>query len=274
MPKGRMKHRISLKEARRIALAAQGFGMAKPRAEIGRRHIAALASRLNLFQIDSVSAVVRAHYMPTFSRLGSYSRSALDEASAGRRRLLFEYWAHEASLLPVETWPLLRWRMARAERGEGIYGDLAKFGRERADYIEGVFRHIERNGPASAGELEGTRGAGGWWGWSEAKRAVEWLFWAGRLTTAARRGFERVYDLPERVLPPSALTLPVPTEADAQRALLEQSARALGVATAQCLRDYFRLRPDESRLRIGELAESGILLPGAVAGWSKPAFLP
>lgn len=273
MPKGRMTHSISLKEARRITLAAQGFGAARPRVAVGRRHIAALADRLNLFQIDSVSAVVRAHYMPAFSRLGSYSRLALDEAAAGRKRALFEYWAHEASLLPVATWPLMRWRMARAERGEGIYGGLAKFGRERADYIEGVFRHIERNGPASAGELEGSRGAGGWWGWSEAKRAVEWLFWAGRLTTAARRGFERVYDLPERVLPTHVLAMPVPEEAEAHRALIAESARALGIATAQCLRDYFRLAPADTKDRIEELVESGALLPVSVEGWSKPAFL-
>lgn len=268
-----MKETIPLFTARRIALAAQGFGAARPRAEIGRAHLGRMLRRLNLFQIDSVSAVVRAHYMPAFSRLGPYRLGLLDEAAAGRRRLMFEYWAHEASLLPLETWPLLQWRMRRAERGEGIYGGLARFGRDRADYIERIYRRIESEGPLNAGALEGERGAGGWWGWSEAKRAVEWLFWAGRLTTASRRGFERFYDLPERVLPEAVTNLPIPEDAEAQRLLLEQSARAHGIATAQCLRDYFRLSPGEANTRIQELVEEKILIPVAVKGWERPGFL-
>lgn len=268
-----MKDVIPLSLARRIALAAQGFAAPRPSTEPGARHLIQTVRRLNLFQIDSVSAVVRAHYMPMFSRLGPYRLGLLDEAAAGRKRGLFEYWAHEASFLPVETWPLMQWRMRRAERGEAIYGGLARFGRERSDFVEGVFRRIEAEGPLSAGALEGGRGEGGWWGWSEPKKAVEWLFWAGRVTTAARRGFERHYDLPERVLPARVLALPVPEAAEAHRVLIEQSARALGIATARCLRDYFRLSPGDMKDRLEELVEAGTLLPVSVKGWAKPAFL-
>lgn len=239
---------------------------------VDRRHLRRVLSRLGLFQIDSVSAVVRAHYMPLFSRLGPYPMALLDEASAGRRRLLFEYWAHEASLLPVETYPLLRWRMERAATNQGIYGGLATFGRERAGFIEDIRRRVEAEGPMAASDIEGAKGDGGWWGWSEEKRAFEWLFWAGRLTTHSRRGFERLYDLPERVLP-SMHAAPVPEPAEAHRELLRIAARALGIATATDLRDYFRLSPADMKGRIEELAEAGELLPVRVDGWSAPAYL-
>lgn len=268
-----MKEKISLGLARRIALAAQGFADPRPAGVPGRRHLARVLSRTGLLQIDSVSAVVRAHYMPLYSRLGPYPRSLLDEAADGRRRSLFEYWAHEASLLPLDTWPLLRWRMERAARGEGIYGGLAAFGRERAAYVEEVHRMVVERGPIAASALEGQKGNGGWWGWSDAKHAFEWLFWAGRITTAYRRGFERVYDLPERVLPKSVLDRPTPSPAEAHRELLRIAARAHGVATAACLRDYFRLSAADMKGRIEELVEEGELLPVRIEGWDKPAWL-
>jgi uncharacterized protein YcaQ len=268
-----MKEKFSLAQARRIALAAQGFSLPRPAGPIDRRHLARTLSRTGLLQIDSVSAVVRAHYMPLYSRLGSYPLSLLDNATQSRKRLLFEYWAHEASLLPVETYPLMRWRMQRAERGDDIYGALAKFGRERAGYIEGIYREVAARGPIAASDLEGQKGSGGWWGWSEAKHAFEWLFWAGRITTAYRRGFERLYDLPERVLPPAILNLPTPSPADAHRELLRISARAHGIATAGCLRDYFRLSPADIKGRIEELVEEGDLIPVRIESWARPAYL-
>lgn len=268
-----MKETFSLAQARRITLAAQGFGLPRPADPIDRRHLTRTLSRTGLLQIDSVSAVVRAHYMPLYSRLGSYPFSLLDNATQSRKRLLFEYWAHEASLLPVETYPLMRWRMQRAERGDDIYGALAKFGRERADYIEGIYREVAARGPIAASDLEGQKGLGGWWGWSEAKHAFEWLFWAGRITTAYRRGFERLYDLPERVLPPAILNLPTPSPADAHRELLRISARAHGIATAGCLRDYFRLSPADIKGRIEELVEEGDLIPVRIESWARPAYL-
>jgi uncharacterized protein YcaQ len=268
-----MKENISLAMARRIALAAQGFADPRPNSTPDRRHLARVLGRTGLLQIDSVSAVVRAHYMPLYSRLGPYPLALLDNAAVTRKRRVFEYWAHEASFLPVETYPLMRWRMERAERGEEMYNGLAKWGRERATYIEDIYREVVERGPIAASALEGQKGSGGWWGWSDAKRAFEWLFWAGRITTASRRGFERLYDLPERVLPPAILALPVPSPEDAHRELLRISARAHGVATAGDLRDYFRLSPADIKGRIEELVEAGDLLPLRVEGWSKPVYL-
>ncbi|APH72077.1 winged helix-turn-helix domain-containing protein [Aquibium oceanicum] len=268
-----MKEKLSLAAARRVALAAQGFGKARPEGPVTYRHLKSVLKHTELFQIDSVSAVVRAHYMPAFSRIGAYPMAVLDEAASRSPRKLFEYWAHEASYLPVETWPLVQWRMANARDNRGIYGRLAEFGREKAGYIEEIFRRVESEGPIAASQIEGQKGGGGWWGWSDAKHAFEWLFWAGRITTASRRGFERLYDLPERVIPRDVFDLPTPDAPDAIRELLRISARALGVATAADLRDYFRLSPAEADERIADLVEAGELQPVRVEGWSQKAFL-
>lgn len=264
---------LSPAAARRIALAAQGFGRTPPAAP-GRRHVRDLARRLGVVQIDSVNVVARTHYLPGFSRLGAYPREALEAEAWGARRGLFEYWGHEASLLPVESQPLLRWRMARAQAGEGVWGGVARFGRERADYVAEVLREIERRGPVTGGDFaEGPRGAPGWWSWSDGKRALEWLFWAGLITTRTRRGFERVYDLTERALPRAVVEAPTPDEADAQRELVRIAARALGVATEADLRDYFRLPLADARARVAELAEAGELTPVQVKGWARTAWL-
>ncbi len=268
-----MTQTISLAAARRIALTAQGFADRRPQEHVTRRHLSRVLDRLGLFQIDSVSAVVRAHYLPLYSRLGPYPMSLIDDASAGRKRLLFEYWAHEASLLPVSTYPLMRWRMERAARNEGMYLGLARWARERRKLIEEVYNQVVERGPIAASDIEGSRGAGGWWGWSDPKAAFEWLFWAGRVTTHSRRGFERLYDLPERVLPKAVLDMPVPEPAEAHRELLRMSARALGVATSGDLRDYFRLSPGDMKGRIEELVEAGDLKPVSVKGWKQPAYL-
>jgi len=268
-----MKQRLSIAAARRIALAAQGFADRRPAGPVGRRHLRRVLARTGLFQIDSVSAVVRAHYMPLFSRLGPYDMALLDDAQAGRRRMLFEYWAHEASLLPVETWPLMRWRMEQAGRNEGIYRGLARWAEQRAGMIDEVYAQVVEQAPLAAADVDGVRGAGGWWGWSDAKAALEWLFWAGRVTTHSRRGFERLYDLPERVLPAAVLAMPVPEPGEAQRQLVRIAAAALGVATASDLRDYFRLSPAAMAGRIGELVETGDLSPVEVEGWQRPAWL-
>lgn len=265
---------ISISAARRIALAAQGFADSKPGAAVTRNHLKRVLSRLGLFQIDSVNVIVRAHYMPLFSRLGPYKRELVDEAATGRKRLLFEYWAHEASLLPVETYPLMRWRMEQAAQGKGMWANVAQFAAQRADFIRSVFSEVASRGPISASDFDGERGEGGWWGWSDAKRALEYLFWSGRITAAARRpSFERLYDLPERVLPKSVLAMPTPTPAEAHRELLRIAAHALGVATASDLRDYFRMSPGDADPRIAELVEAGELLPVKVKGWSSKAYL-
>ena len=267
--------KLSAAAARRIALAAQGLHRPRPSAEPGRAAMLRQVERLGALQIDSVSAVVRSHYLPLFSRLGGYPRSHLDGlAYDGRRRRLFEYWGYEASLLPVSVQPLLRWRMARAREGRGIYAGLARFGLERRAFVDEILAEVARSGPLAAGALaQGGRGQGGWWGWSDGKLALEWLFWAGLVTTAQRRGFERVYGLTERVLPRDVIDAPTPEPAEAQRALLLLAARALGVATTTDLRDYFRLGAAETPTRIAELAEAGHLLPVTVAGWERPAWL-
>lgn len=272
--------KLSLRQARRIAVAAQGFdldGLSRREDHAGeRRRLKRMAESLGVIQIDSVNVVARAHTLPGFSRLGPYDTADLDAlAYGGRRRALFEYWGHEASYLPVALQPLFRWRMERARRGEGIYTGLAQFGRERADLIEAVRREIETDGPKAAGELSHDhRGEGGWWGWSEGKRAVEWLFWAGIVTTATRRGaFERVYDLTERVLPRAVVETPTPPEPEALRELVRLSSLALGIATERCLRDYYRLGVAGARQAVAELVESGDLVPVTVAGFRNPAYL-
>ena len=263
---------VTLREARRIALAAQGLARPRPAGPVGGRRLLALAERLNLFQIDSVNVVARAHYLPAFSRLGDYPAALLDRAAWGKPRRLFEYWAHEASLLPFEYHPLLRWRMARAERGEAGWKSLQAFARECRGEAEAILSRITAEGPLAASDFE--KGRTGWWEWSGAKRVLEWLFWAGKITTATRRGtFERVYDLPERVLPGTIVHFPTPAAADAQRELLARSGRALGIATARHLRDYFRLSPADAAPRIAELVEADVLRPVRVEGWREVAYL-
>jgi uncharacterized protein YcaQ len=263
---------LSLAAARRIALAAQELAGPRAAGPASIRRLLALADRLGLFQIDSVNVLARAHYLPAFSRLGAYPPALLDRAAWGKPRRLFEYWGHEASLLPLDLHPLLRWRMARAERGESGWGSLRAFAAERRPEADAVLARIAAEGPLAASDLE--KGRTGWWEWSGSKQALEWLFWAGKITTATRRGsFERVYDLPERVIPAGILALPTPAPEAAHRALLLRAARAHGVATARDLRDYFRLSPAEAGPRLAELEETGELIPVRVEGWRDPAWL-
>ena len=265
---------FSIKQARRMALAAQGFSGRQAPAQIKAAQVNRLIERLGVVQIDSVNALVRSHYLPMFSRLGHYAPLILEQAawSQGRRRSLFEYWGHEASLLPMSLYPLMRWRMERARQGQGIYSQMARFGREQQATIRRVLRSVEQLGALGAGSLS-TREerAGPWWDWSDEKHALEWLFAAGLVTVAGRRGFERLYDLPERVIPDEILQV-VMNEAEAQRGLLLHSATALGVATEKDLRDYFRLDPADSRKRLAELVEDGQLLTCQVQGWKQPAY--
>lgn len=266
---------LKLEEARRLALAAQGFGGRPPRAAPKAAQVMRLIERLGVLQIDSVNALVRSHYLPLFSRLGSYSQELLDQAawSSGRRRALFEYWGHEASLLPLALYPLLRWRMRRASGGEGIYRQLANFGREQQPLIRGVLQAVREQGALGASSLSSREvRAGPWWDWSAEKHALEWLFAAGEVTVAGRRGFERLYDLPERVLPAALLEQPEPDAAEAQRGLLRRAAQALGVAGEKDLRDYYRLDPADSRARLAELLEAGELVEVQVQGWRQPAY--
>ena len=264
---------LSRKEAQRIALAAQGLSAPRPEREVTARHLARLADRLSLHQIDSVNVLARAHYMPAFSRFGSYPTGLLDSAAWGKPRRMFEYWAHEASLLPLELHPLLRWRMDQARQGEWGWSSLRAFAGERRAEADAVLARLAADGPLAASEFERKSG-GGWWQWSDAKQALEFLFRSGEVGIATRRGnFERVYDRTDQIIPPAVLALPTPSEHEAQRGLLARSARALGIATARDLRDYFRLSPAQATPRIAELAEAGTLIPVQVEGWRDIAYL-
>lgn len=271
-----MRDVLTAEEARRIALAAQGFG-GRRNAELSSwRQVAPAIRRMGLLQLDSVNVLVRSHYLPTYSRIGAYDRAALDARAfaGGRKRAMFEYWAHEASLLPLDLHPWMRWRMRRAAAGIGIYSGIAKFATENRDYVRAVVDEIGRRGPLAASELDdpGTR-SGPWWGWHKGKTALEYLFWAGEVTTGQRRGFERVYDLPERVIPSEIGAAATPDEPDAIRALTLAGARAHGVATEVDIRDYFRLPNAETRTALRELVEEGALVPVRVEGWQQAAYL-
>lgn len=260
-------------EARRVALAAQGFARKRPQQQTARS-VAATIATTELLQIDSVNVLVRAHYMPLFSRLGGYDRALLDEAAWGKKRSLFEYWVHEASLVPLELHPVLRWRMDRARDGVGIYRRLARFAQERKSLINEVLHRIRHDGPLGAGAFDTPRAGGGWWGWSDAKLALEYLFWSGQVTTATRRNFERLYDLPERVIPDATLALPTPTLEEAHRELVRRATRALGIATRRDIRDYFRTTPGDTDPRIAELVEAGELSAVEVEGVRQTHYMP
>jgi uncharacterized protein YcaQ len=259
--------------ARRIALAAQGFADPRPTGGVGIRQLRRLTERLAVVQIDSVNVLSRSHYLPAFSRLGAYPREALDELTA-RRHAVFEYWAHEASFLPVRLHPHLRWRMAAAEAH--AWGNMVRLQREQPGFVAEVLDRVRVDGPLKASDLleEKRERSGDMWDWHAGKVALEWLFFTGEITATHRTtSFEKVYDLTERVLPPAVLNAPTPDPADAVRELVRTAARALGVATERDLRDYFRLRPAAARSAIAELAEVGELLPVEVTGWRAPAWL-
>ncbi len=269
---------LSLAQARRVALAAQGFGDPRPAGRVDARHVRRVLTRIGLLQLDSVNVFCRSHYLPVLARLGPYPRELLDELSAHtagrvRRRELFEYWAHEASLVPVEHQPLLRWRMARA--AESAWPGVRRIAREKPHLLEDILAMIEAEGPirsSQTGIAPIEPRPGHMWNWHDGKIALEYLFYAGRVTAARRVNFERYYDLPERVLPAEVLAAPTPEPADAFRELVRISARAHGVGTEPDLRDYFRLSHNASKRAVAELVESGELLPTQVEGWDAPAY--
>ena len=268
-PTPRSRTSLSAAEARRLALAAQGFADGRTTGEPNGWDLRRVLKRVGLLQIDSVNVLERAHYLPAFSRLGPYPRDLLDRASQRAPRRLFEYWGHEASLIPVDLHPLLRWRMERA--AGDAWGGMRRIQRDRPELVARVLEQVAERGPVAASELAEfePRRSGPWWDWSDAKRAVEWLFWSGQVSAARRRRFERLYDLPERVLPPAVLAASTPPVAEAQRDLVRVAARALAVAAERDLRDYFRLPASDAKARVAELVEAGELTPVAVEGWGR-----
>ncbi|CAM3178139.1 crosslink repair DNA glycosylase YcaQ family protein [Saccharomonospora xinjiangensis] len=279
MPAGMMPdvRTVSPGAATRTALAAQGFADPRPGGEPGRRHLRRVLSRVQVLQLDSVNVAVRAHYAPLFSRLGAYDRELVDSAawthSARRPRMLVECWAHEASLVPVEDWPLLH----SGAKPRGWWRHYGRIAESEPALTDDVLAVVKELGPVGAGTIErelsgpAARTPGSWWERSDVKKVCEWLFGIGELTTGARRGFERLYDLSERVLPPEVLHRTVAADV-AARELVDRAARAYGIATEPDLRDYYRLSPEVSKRAVAELVEEGTLEPVRVATWRAPAY--
>jgi len=277
--------RLTLAQARRIAIVAQGF--ADPRPAPGQatmRHVQRVIDRVGIIQIDSVNVLTRSQYLPLFSRLGPYDTALLDRARDVAPRRLVEYWAHEASLIPPQTWPLLNFRMERALSDS--WGGMQRVARDHPQLVQAVFAEVISRGPLTSRQLESAlehdlpRDRTEWgWNWSLVKAAVEHLFWAGRISSAGRTSqFERRYASLERVLPKAVAAQSIspadrPSDAEAFRRLMLIAARAQGVGTEQCLRDYFRLRPEQARPALAALVAAGDLVPVSIEGWKRPAYL-
>ncbi len=263
-----MSQTLSANDARLIALAAQGFDTPRP-ATVGEAEIEATARQLALIQLDSVNVVVRSHYMPFFARLGSYDHSLVERVAFDQRKM-YEYWAHVASLIPIETYPLLRWRMEASPPRWRIKGLLE----EAPGYVDAILDEVGKRGPMIASDLDdpGSR-KGPWWGYSEGKIALEWHFLKGAITTHSRRNFTRYYDLAERVIPADILSQNSISPDEAQKQLFLLGAKAHGVGTAKDLTDYFRLHHVTMRPRIKELVEDGRILQVEVDGWDEPAYM-
>nr|WP_218870544.1 crosslink repair DNA glycosylase YcaQ family protein [Herbiconiux flava] len=257
--------------ARRVALAAQGFGGASV-AVPGTRQFNLLLQRLALLQIDSVNVYERSHYQPVFARLGGYDKAVLDKVTYGRG--VTEYWAHEASFLPVATLPLLQWR--KDEYRDYYAARPDSWAASNGATLDWLRDELAARGPLRASEIEHESSArrGPWWGWSDVKRGLETLFRQGDVVSAGRQRFERVYALPSQVLPPAILDAAASvSRGDAVASLVSQSARALGVGTLGDIADYFRLKQADARSAVSRLVDTGELRPVTVPGWNREAWL-
>lgn len=262
---------VSAASARRIALAAQGFARPRP-ATVGTRQLNALIDRVGLLQLDSVNVFERSHYLPVFARLGHYDKASLDALTFARRGRYVEYWAHEAAVIPVETWPLLRWRMEDYRQKHAA--DLEAWAHGNRSMIDWLKAELAEKGPmpASAIEHDANKRSGPWWGWSDVKIGLEVLFRWGELVSAGRTRFERSYALPEQVLPDAVIHSHIPRD-DAQRRLVQHAAGAHGIGTSGDFADYFRMSRADTLAAVNSLAEEGVLLPVTVPGWKQQAWL-
>jgi uncharacterized protein YcaQ len=266
-----MTQHLSAAASRRIALAAQGFGAAPPPA-VGTRQLGLVIRRLNLLQLDSVNVFERSHYMPVFSRLGSYDKATLDALTLARRAPHLEYWAHQAAIIPVGDWPLFDWRMRGFRDRYSV--ERSSFVAANGPLMQWLKDELRVKGPLLAREIEHDANVrkGSWWGWSDAKEALEILFLRGEIVSAGRTRFERRYALPEQVLKPVILDARIEPQ-DARRELIRRAATALGVATRGDLADYYRMRTDETSAAILDLVDSGELIPVRVEGWKDQGYL-
>ncbi len=261
--------RLTIDQARRIALAAQGFAEPRPRGDVDKRHFRKLFGTIGLLQLDSVNVLVRSHYLPVLARLGPYDRNRLD-AYTTHPDEIFEYWGHVASLLPVETFPLWRFRMD----GMTPWKRVADLEKEHPGYIERVYEEIATHGPLTVSDLAdpGSR-TGPWWGYARGKIALEWLFARGRITAWRDRNFTRVYDIVERVVPAAILEARHADKDEAYRELLVRAVRHHGIGTADDLLDYYRLHGPTARPVLEQLADAGRIDRVEVAGWRGPVYL-
>ena len=264
---------LSIADARKLAVAAQGFDTPRPQTKATQRQVDAIIARLGVLQIDSVNVLVRSQELPLFARLGNHNRNAIPKATEAKK--LFEYWGHEAAHLPVSFHPLFRWKMNAARTGKVTHWGLTSFYEENKAFVKRTLKHVEKNGPITSRELSTrTEKKGTWWDWDEAKVALEYLFLTGQLMSRGRGSdFARIYDTPERVLPRHILDAPTPSEDNARKQLLVRSSIAQGVATASDLADYYRQKPAAVRPLIAELVEEGELRAVAVDGWTEKAFV-
>lgn len=262
---------VSAASARRIALAAQGFARPRP-ATVGTRQLNALIDRVGLLQLDSVNVFERSHYMPVFARLGHYDKAALDALTFSRSGRYVEYWAHEAAVIPVETWPLLRWRMQQYR--EKHSADASAWAHANGHMIEWLKAELAEKGPmpASAIEHDANKRSGPWWGWSDVKIGLEVLFRWGELVSAGRNRFERSYALPEQVLPDAVINRHIPRD-EAQRQLVQHAASAHGIGTASDFADYFRMSRADTLAAVQSLADEGVLRAVTVPGWKHQAWM-
>jgi hypothetical protein len=268
---------LSRREARWLALEAQGLASARPHAA-GPRRLRDLVARLGAIQLDAINVLERTQFLVPWSRLGDYARADL-RAICGPRRECFEYWGHAASLLPVAHRPLLRWRMEAYRDGRDVSPYVLRWrawAAANARYVDAVLREVSERGPLTAAGLsDPRRRAGAWWGRrSVGRQALEWLFARGDLAAWRSESFERVYDLPERAFPAAVLARPSPAREDAQRSLIADAARALGVATVSDLADYYRIGAKPAAARVRELVEARALVPVSVEGWKEAAYCP
>ncbi|AGZ45427.1 winged helix-turn-helix domain-containing protein [Actinoplanes friuliensis] len=266
---------LSVAQARRITLAAQGFTDPVPGGSTDMRHLRRVLRRLHLIQMDSVNVLQRAHFMPLYSRLGPYAPELLDRAAYRGPRELFEYWGHEASLITVDLHPLFRWRMDNA--ADYAWGSMVRVAQQQPELVARVLGEVRDRGPITAAQIEHDvpRSKDNWgWNWSLVKQALEWLFYTGQVSASDRTtSFARRYDLTERVIPGQVLDIPTPSPQDSFRALVELAARSLGVAAEPELRDYFRLPVLGFKQAVAELVEDRVLLPVTVPGWKGPTYL-
>lgn len=259
---------LSAAQARRVALAAQGFGRPAP-ATVGTRQLNDALHRLGVLQLDSVNVFERSHYLPLFARLGSYDKAVLDRLTFSRKARYIEYWAHVAALIPLETWPLWRWKMREARAK--YTGDPSHWVSANSEMLDWLRAELAANGPQQAGKIQhesGSKRRGGWWEWSDVKTGLEYLFFMGEVVSAGRTRFERTYALAEQVLPAELLATDVDKH-DAIKTLLLTSASAHGVGTVRDLADYFRLPQTYAAGVLAELAEEGALIPVTVEGWER-----